>query len=378
MKQKIVPTSPKSPHKQQREENRDYRTQRVRRPHIIAALLFSSLTIGAVAGFAGFLVAANIPSQWPVVGQFNIASRFENQRQTVLLSTAEREKSVVDEAPQVLEQSVAMYNQLPVIGTPATLLGNAVVLTSDGWCVAPGAVFAQLQPVPVFSDGTTAEISSVIQDDFSGLTFFKVDRENVSPVQFTDSTTVSTGHWVSVLEQQLGQYNIYERRVSSANSPSQPVSSLTLNQRYTLDTFGEQHIGGASVFSNTGEFVGIVDTQGNMIHSSIVKGQLDSLLQSGKLDRVSDAVEYIHLKHLTADEKEKKELPDDGILITNAGDTILQKDDVIVSINNVVVDDNTDFGSTLNSRAAQTSFLLGLVREKENRTLDYTTQGLAK
>lgn len=378
MKQKIVPTSPKSPHKQQREENREYRTQRAQRPHVIAALLFSSLTIGAAAGFAGFLIAANIPSDWPVVGQFNIASRFENQRQTVLLSTAEREKSVVEEAPQVLEQSVALYDLLPVIGTPATLLGNAVVLTSDGWCVAPAAVFKQQQPVPVFSDGTTAEISSVIQDDFSGLTFFKVDSSNLSAVEFSDSTTVSSGRWVSVLEQQLGQYNIYERRVSSTNSPSQPVSSQTLNQRYTLDTFGEQHIGGASVFSNTGEFMGIVETEGNMIHSSIIKGQLDSLLESGKLDRVSDAVEYIHLKHLTADEKEKKELPDDGILITNPGDTVLEKDDVIVSINNVVVDDNTDFGSTLNSRAPETSFLLGIVRAKENKTVDYTTQGLAK
>jgi S1-C subfamily serine protease len=383
MKQKVVPTSPQSPHKQQREENREYRVGQARRPHIIFALLLSSLLIGASAGFAGFFVAANVPADWPVIGQYNIRELFQTQKQTVFLSTAERDKSVVDEAPQVIQQTAAVYNVLPRTGEKANLLGNAILLTSDGWMVAPTSIFPKNpdSAIVVLADGSTPEILSSQKDTSAGLTFFQVNSTDLSPVAFTDGTELATGQWVTVLEKNLGSYGVFERRIASEGSANVRETSV-FNQTYQLDIVGEQHSPGSGVFNRDGRLTGIIDSSGNVVHASALQGQLQSLLETTQLEQIADDITYMQLSDVTTVEREERDLPSSGIWVIDPGEVGqeagLQKDDVIVSINNVVVSDATDLSGALRSRQAESTFLLNISREDESTIIEYTTSKVAK
>lgn len=383
MKQKIVPTSPKSPHKQQREENRAYRVREARRPHVIFVLLFSSLVIGACAGFAGFFVAANVPPDWPVIGQYNVSELFQSQKETVFLSSAEQEKSVVEEAPQVIEQTLSLYDTLPRTDVTATLLGNAVALTTDGWIVAPAGSFTKdpKDTIVLMEDGTAATVLESQTDEGTGLIYAKIDANDLSPVEFTDGTELRTGQWVSVVQKSVDGYGVYERRVAS-NPTSVVRTTNAISTTYELDTFSEQQTPGAGVYASGGQLLGLITADGRLLHASSVSGQLQALLDTTALATIADDIQYVQLSGVTAAEREENGLPESGIWVVNAGtigkESGLQANDVIVSINNVVVTDTTDLGTALRSRAAGATFLLGVQRADVLNTFDYTTTPLAK
>ncbi len=389
MKQKIVPTSPKSAERQAREEAKALR--RATAPHLVFGVVVATLLIGSMAGFFGFVIAANVPPTLPVLGQLNVVSLFEQEREDVLLSVRTPSRSIVQQAPQVIDQVVAVYSAEPTITEPAQRLGNAVVLTSDGWLAVPTSLLPADSDLAegsagvafVFSDGEVITVQDTrIDDPFSGMSYVQVPADALSPVEFSKNQLLNVGQTVSVIEQGLGSYVVYRYQVAGELADGTVVRSTDkLQQLIALDTGSQVRLAGAAVFSGAGELAGILMVDGSMVHSSLVAGSLKNILAFGEVDRPGFTVRYVNIARLTESEKRRRELPDSGILILAVeGDveTGLKKGDVIRSINTAAVETGTDFGAVIHSQVMGSTLYLSVLRDEVEQPVEFVLEGQAE
>lgn len=376
MEQQIVPTSPKSEEFQKQMEKKQEKKSTSGssiRSHLLFIVIVITLVLGAFSGFLGFIIATNVPANWPVLGDLNVISVLEAERQDVLLSSRTNGQSIMKQAPQVIDQIVSLYAAAPTIESPSELRGDSVILTSDGWMVTATGVFPQREDGTrdiglsvVLPDGQGAEITEAIEDRLTGLTFFKVAATNLSVVSFDLSHSVPVGQNISVIEKEIGSYIVYERRAAGELYRSNAVRNTTkLEQLTVLDKGSMVNRIGSPVFANNGELLGINITDGVMVQSSLINGALQSIIELGKIERSSLDLSYINLHRVTKAEKQKNGLPENGILLTEvkkpkkAG---LEAGDVIISVNNTFVTEFVDLGVYIHSRPAGTTLYLTVLR----------------
>lgn len=376
MKQQIVPTSPKSTERHEHHQKKNAAHQKSH-PHLVFAVIVTVLFFGAVSGFFGFIIAFNIPSDFPVLGRLNVLSLFQQERDTLLLSSRGAEKSVVNQAPYTIEQIASLYSAKPTIEEPADFYGNAVILTADGWMALATAALSTEEKkdtslVVVLPNAETREVKQRIDDALTGVTYIKVDAQELSVVNFDEELNIPTGKQFSLIEKHIGSYVVYARRAAGEKNIMATVRSTQhLEQLTVIDEDAHVHALSSPIFYNTGEFAGIVIEPGVILHSSYIKGALDSVINTGSVEHSPLDVEYINISRLTDDEKRENNLPDVGILITNVRTpkiSQLEVGDAILSVNNKPVDENTDFTALVHSRPAGSSLYMTILRDGTEQT----------
>ncbi|MFC1598377.1 PDZ domain-containing protein [Patescibacteria group bacterium] len=388
MKQEVVPTSPKSElfgdKKKQKEEKKTGGASR----HLAFAVIVISLLFGAAAGFFGFMIAANIPASVPVLGELNVISLLEEERQDILLSSRSPEQSIVKQAPHVIDQVVVVYADAPTVKDPSTFIGNAVILTADGWMAMPTSLFPVNEAgekdtvvAVILSDGTTTEIEKTVDDAYTGVTFFKVSAQNLPVVFFDEAEAIPIGQTFSIIEKEIGSFVVYERQSAGELYRSNVArNTITLEQLAVLDSGSQTNRVGSPVFTNNGNLLGMVMTDGTVMQSSLMQGALSSLLATGEIKRSTKEITYINISRLTDEEKEARELAENGLLVVSvkkdeaavAGD-VLKKGDVITSINNAFVDEAVDLGVTIHSIPAESTLYFTVLRDGEEKHLEFHT-----
>ncbi|OGY86829.1 MAG: hypothetical protein A2233_05245 [Candidatus Kerfeldbacteria bacterium RIFOXYA2_FULL_38_24] len=385
MERKIVPTSPKSVERQVREEQKKHKKD-TRHPRVAFGTILLALVFGSLAGFFGFLIAVNIPISTPLFGQFNVVQFLQHERNAVLLSTRQAEKSVLSQAPYVVEQVVVVYDDQPTIEKPAQFLGNAVILTADGWLVMPEANLPRsadgsLLPAltVVLPNGETRAITQEIKDDFTKLTFLKVDATDLPVVHFEDKSVLTPEGQFSLVEKQLGAYIVYVRRLAGEENRLAVVRATDVLEQYmVIDCDSNVHKTGTPAFDNNGNFVGLVAEPGKLISSAFIAGALNSILENGKINRTKLELSYLNVSRLTITERQKKNLPDNGILITDVSlpkkeePIDLHQDDVIISINNTFLDEFADLTTILQAHKAGDELYLTLKRDGLEKSVKIT------
>ncbi len=387
MKQKIVPTSPKSETYQAVQEKKKQRANGAQ-PHLIFGVIVATLLIGSMAGFFGFVIAANVPPTTPVIGRLNVVALFEDAREETLLSTRQSTGSVVKKSPRVIEQIVTVYNGLPLLNSPADLLGNAVVLTSDGWMVMPTALLPEGVPavneesvvsetpnfVVVDEEGKTySTILQRMDDPVTGLTFFQVANTiDLSVVSFPSDFNYSVGQNVSVIKKGAAGYVVYRDQIAGENDLNLTVhTTASANSSFVIDTGATQYSIGSPVFSGNGDLLGIMMEKGVMIPSSFLKGAVDSIVQNSEIQRTSLVVEYVNIRSLTDQDRTELGLPDNGLYVVSApGTDVLKKGDVITKVSNDFVTDSFDLSGYFHSRPVGSSLYLTRVRNEVEETIE--------
>lgn len=372
MEQKVVPTSPK------RRKNEKPGKGNSPHPRTYFVVVVIALVLGATAGLLGFTIASSVPSSWPVIGKLNVVNSFEQERQNVLLATRSKGSSVITQSPQVVDVIATMYSEPPTLTAPATFLADAVVLTADGWLVTTVSALPELTDdtavTVVLPDGSVRAITETRTDDFSGLVFIKVDAQNLTVANLSSAVTLRAGETVSILEKQMQEYVVYERRVAGGAAIGNSVRSTgDFQQQALLDSATEINRSGLPVLYSNGELVGITKENGEVVHSSAIVGLLPAIVSSGEIARSARTIEYIQLAQVTDAEKQRLGLPDNGIYITAAevGSTDLQEGDVVTSINNQFVGADTDFSSLMHARAVGTTFFMTVVRDGKEQTIEF-------
>lgn len=389
MKQHIVPTSPKSEYRQAREQkNQEKKKMGLRarsgaNPHLVFTVIVVTLLFGTTAGLFGFFIAANIPTHWPLVGDLNIVALLEEQRDDVLLSTRRQKQSIVYQSPHVVDQIVSVYSVPPTVSEPGFFLGNAVILTSDGWLVMPSSLYSPGASV-VLPDRSTHTIQERVVDELTGLTYFKILAENLSVVNFAESSPLLAGQSVSTIQKELGSYVVYERRIAGEFQRSNAVRSTSrLEQFALLDPNGDAEQIGSPVFLNSGKLVGLIGENGVVIHSALISSVLEDVVSKKTIRHSTIDIDYVNIQRLTREEKQALALPDNGIYIvavrkikkestienSSTQDT-LKAGDVITSINNAFVDQNADLAHAVHSTSVSESLFLTIIRSGTEQPLE--------
>ncbi|PIW36953.1 MAG: hypothetical protein COW24_02665 [Candidatus Kerfeldbacteria bacterium CG15_BIG_FIL_POST_REV_8_21_14_020_45_12] len=391
MKQQTVPTSPQSEDRQKHLAAKELR--KTTSPHIIFGVVVTTLLMGSLAGFLGFVIASNIPETWPVLGKLNVVSWLAQERQDLLLSVKNPGRSVVQQAPQVINQIVTVYNGEPTLDNDVSRIGNAAVLTSDGWLTMPTGVLevslgavgedeAVVEPlVFVLSDGqVVTDIDERIDDTFSGMSYIKIAADTLSPVVFTSDQLLTVGQTVSVIEKDIGSYAVYRHQVAGELNRQLGLRSTDkLEQVMVLDTGAESRTVGSPVFTTSGEFAGVMLADGVVLDSSLIEGALSSLISTQSIGRSNLNISYTNIARLTEVEKQRHNLPESGIYIAEvSGETEsdLQAGDVILSINSAFIKENDDLGVVMHSQAIGSTIYFLVLRDSVEKSVELKLTGV--
>ena len=391
MKQQTVPTSPQSEDRQKHLAAKELR--KTTSPHIIFGVEVTTLLMGSLAGFLGFVIASNIPETWPVLGKLNVVSWLAQERQDLLLSVKNPGRSVVQQAPQVINQIVTVYNGEPTLDNDVSRIGNAAVLTSDGWLTMPTGVLevslgavgedeAVVEPlVFVLSDGqVVTDIDERIDDTFSGMSYIKIAADTLSPVVFTSDQLLTVGQTVSVIEKDIGSYAVYRHQVAGELNRQLGLRSTDkLEQVMVLDTGAESRTVGSPVFTTSGEFAGVMLADGVVLDSSLIEGALSSLISTQSIGRSNLNISYTNIARLTEVEKQRHNLPESGIYIAEvSGETEsdLQAGDVILSINSAFIKENDDLGVVMHSQAIGSTIYFLVLRDSVEKSVELKLTGV--
>lgn len=377
MEQRVVPTSPKSGHLQEQKKKKEMKD---RNSHLIFYVIVISLVLGSLTGFVGFLIAANIPSSWPVLGELNVVSVFEQERQNLLLSSRQQDQTITTQAPYVIEQIVPLYNEAPTLEKPQELVANAVILTSDGWMATATAAFPVVDDkrntdlVAVLPEGETATIERTVDDTFTGITYFKVEATNLPIVRFDMSHSIPVGKPISVVEKDLGSYIVYARtNAGELYRSGVPRNTLVLQQFAVIGNGANGNRIGSPVFANNGELLGILVQDGALVQASLISGALQSIIQQDAVVRSTHQIFYVNLDRVTSTEKVKKGLPENGLYITDVKKPKLvglEPGDVITSVNNTFVDEFFDLGVYIHSKPVETVLYMTVKNNGEERGVE--------
>lgn len=391
MKQKIVPTSPKSPWRSQTTTPDSHLLRWMKKPQRILFIIFT-LAAASLAGFWSVIIAATIPSDWPILGRFNILALVEQEQQGLVLPVETNgNPSPITRSAQVFDHLAALYDVVPTMAGSGTFLGNAVMLTSDGWMVAGTSLFRiqndrgheqERQPVVLDRNGRQLPLIRTIEDDDTGLTFFQVEGENFNAIPFPDRQLLSLGQSFFVLEQRLGTLFASERSIAGARERGHAQRSTDDFQEFFLLDHLQSLSQSAPLVAHSGNFVGMTLAEGAVVPANVIQGTLRDILTHGVPTPPRYVFAYSNLARVTVEERRVRNLPDVGIVILAARaaqDSTaqeqqplpLQPNDVILALNHLPVDAHTDLGTFLHATRGDSPIVVSIVRSGEQQTIEF-------
>ncbi|HLD21489.1 MAG TPA: S1C family serine protease [Patescibacteria group bacterium] len=400
MKQEIVPTSPQSSERKLHEMKKIQQAQKNVFRMVLISIL-GSIFFGAIAGFFGFIMVTNVSPSTPFIGKLSLYSSFFPSQQTLFFSRKDSEQTFMTQAPTMAKQMVVVFSDAPTMEHAVKRIGNAVILTADGWMVMPTSVL-QIQ-----AQETNATVSEVVvrmaivlpngavthgqyslDDPLTGMTFFKVESSaQLSVVQFGESKISVVGETQFIMQKDMNAFTIFERHIAGiVHDTETPPTRFTaaLEQQPMVDIEMSKYQVGSPVFYSSGAFGGIMIENGVIVPDWYIHGALESIITSNAIHRSHVDIAYVNVSYLTKEERKKRALPEQGIfiisiaqnssteLLQTENDT-LQKNDVILSINNTLVDPQTDLSTVIHSKPEGTVLYLTIMRNGQEYAIQFTT-----
>ncbi len=401
MDQLIVPTSPKSPDRQLRDDVLKPPHRWWRRLGWLAVVaVWSALVVVSV-----LLGLRHVPSSWPVLGNLNwrlATGQLLDQNPSVII---ESDSTPLDQR-LVLQTVRPVYSAAPTLEAAPALLGNAVALTHDGWMVAPTSMFtastAASKPlsgvkgsktpavrvatptthVVLLADGTVAPIHQTLPDPVSGLTFFQIDGTLPQVVELLPANTALDQSWLSIVQTTQTGHTVFGQQLAGIVGQQLLHSTTVLSQWQVIGSTDAAALTGAAVFRDSRTCAGLLDADHHLIPAAVISGALTSILDTGVLNRSEVAVDYALVSQLTATERQKRALPDTGILVVDnhqldstdppAADQTVLPGDVIKLIDNQFVDEQMDLARVVHAVPAGTVLYLTVVRDGQDKAVQWT------
>lgn len=372
MKQQIVPTSPKSPHMQEKQEQKEVKAnaaaQASSTTHATFFAIIFSIIFGTVAGFLGFAFAWGVPTDWPVIGRLNVISFLESQKTSVLLSGNKNVTSSALDVPQVINQVVPVFITEPVVGSAVAPIADAVVVTSDGWLAVPTSAITnnneiRTELIVVLSDNSVATVVESIDDAVTNMTLLRIDRDDLSPVVFAQEAEYEAGDTVSVLQSAIGAFSVRELPISSVAGQGSIRNTGTASYRYSIENGEDSIMIGSAAYTANGRLIGMIDHNQLLVPAVFIQAMVEQVQDGAKVIKRSGVqLSYMNIAHITDSEKERLVLPEMGIYIhevlstnTDETNTEAQQDnvflpgDAIISWDGELVEKGDDLALLLHS-----------------------------
>lgn len=172
------------------ERHRHFERPTASRPPSLVSLSLLTIILGLISGLGGYLVGKT----W-LPADFN----FLNAQPDIKITL---EQPLVDIATKNLKSVAGIYRPVKVnalSGKPLLgindLLGQAAVITSDGWLMTSDQVVVDKQSL-ISLDNDIYNIKEIKNDKFTGLVFIKIEASGLVPVNFQFADVFKKGELV--------------------------------------------------------------------------------------------------------------------------------------------------------------------------------------
>lgn len=387
MQQVVVPTSPKSTDDR---TPRITRTGAALRAHLLFIVIICALVFGALAGFFGCIIALNLPTDVPLIGNIKAGLAENTQQSPIFFTDRTQQKTVLTQSPAVLYQLAAVYDGEPGLkATQVRFLGNAVVLTADGWLTMPTSLLptdavstapqeATARIRVILPNGEMKKVEQWEHDPLTGMTLFSVETVNLAVVNF-HAEAVMIGQLLSGVEKRIGSVVVSELRVAGEQQRTPSArSTQMIEQDFFLDAAAGELPVGLPLFYHDGSFAGIVMEQNVLLQSGLVSAALNSVVSRGTVERSEIDLNYINIAQLTQVEQQEQQLPDHGWLILAvaedaSGATPFMDGDVITHLNNTFVEPEHDVSTMIHSKLKGSVFFFTIIRDGKEKVIEWAS-----
>jgi len=303
--------------------------------------------------------------------------------------------SIVSE--KVIEQNYNQYfspfgDQFPQGKSRGHSLGSGVIIDSDeGYIITNNHVIDDAEDIKVILyDKREVRGTIVATDPPSDLAVIKVDSNGLSTVALGNSDQLSVGEWVVAIGSPFGLHlnHTVTAGIVSAIGRSSVISRNNFEDFIQHDAAINPGNSGGALFNLDGELVGIntaIATDGYSranagvgfaIPINMVKRVMEDLISDGKVTRG-----WLGVQIQDVDEGMAKALQLNGwngaiisqvIKNSPAEDAGIEKQDVIIAVNGVKVDDSSNLKNLISSGRPHDKTKLTLIRDGHEKKLTVT------
>ncbi len=258
----------------------------------------------------------------------------------------------------IYKKTLVTKNVLDAVYLPEDYLGEASVLTSDGWLVTTqNTNVVAGHDVIVTNNKKIYEIDKVVIDSATNIAFIKISVQNLPVIKFADYKDITDGESVVVYNSNLNRINLSQvltKKYKEINNKYDYVSSSQILDKYILlDRNFTAAYRGCAVFNFAGNVVGLLRNDGLVIPINYIKPVISNVLKDEKIIRPYLGVNYINLSNVYGLSSAQVQDQETGAMIWNnaANKSIatdsplinkLAKGDIITSIEGQKIDVNND------------------------------------
>jgi len=283
-------------------------------------------------------------------------------------------------------------NSLDNVYLPADYLGQAMVLTSDGWLITTSNVASsKTNLVAVPFNKKIYPIEDLIIDQATDIVFLKIKAQNLPIINFEDSDNLLNGQQVlvyNIFSDRIQAANILEKRYQAINNKYDYLnSSEALNRLILLDQSFAANYQAAPVFDFNGQIVGVLvnrDKQFNqVIPIQFISPIINQVLKGEQISRPYLGINYLNIASTYGLSEETRQNQEKGALILadlkgvaiKADSPLkdkLQSGDIILQIEDQVIDQDQCLADILLEYKSGQQLNLKYLRDNQTQDLIFT------
>jgi len=192
---------------------------------------------------------------------------------------------------------------------PTEMLGQALVLTSDGWLISSASGIGSGQGLAVYYNNKIYNVDKVVSDAATGATFLKINVQNLPVIKLADLQQVTLGQQVFVYDsyyQEINLANIIDRLYQPIFSKNDLTKySQNFSRKILINKSLAANLAGSPVFDLAGEIVGLWSGAGNSLNSQVIPINyispiISQILKGEKIQRPYLGIYYLNLAKTAA------------------------------------------------------------------------------
>lgn len=270
-------------------------------------------------------------------------------------------------------------------------LGSGVVISSDGYIVTNNHVIDEAERLEVtLNDNRTFDATVVGADPTTDLALIKIDAKDLHVIPMGDSEALKVGEWVLAVGNPFGFTSTVTTGIVSAKGRSigsQNHGRMGIESYIQTDAAVNPGNSGGALVNLAGELIGIntaiYSQTGNYagysfaIPTSIVKKIMSDLRQYGTVQRAVLGVGISDLTNEIAKENNITAVTK-GVYVgevsdrSSAKEAGLQKNDVIIKINDVPTDNSAQLQEQVAKYRPGDKIKVTYVRDNKTQSVDVT------
>lgn len=270
-----------------------------------------ALIFGSLSGIIGAVIVGTQAMSVPFFGQLSFSDLTADQqliidqpRSVVVeqdIQLRQIDNSVMPTLANIYATPTGADTPLERALTPSARLGQAVVLTSDGWIMTSSSTISHRAGTytVVGYQSKQYELTAITADERTGFVFGKINATNLPVIQMAALESISVGQTVALIS---GRSTIEVAHVTRigyhfASNQTAVLSSDRLAKEIFIDeTLGREHQG-AVVATLKGQIVGIVNGD-RIIPLDNARPSITSVLERKPAVRPALGVSYFDLAHV--------------------------------------------------------------------------------